>query len=147
MVGRAVLVWFGIMVVAILNGAFRDVVLMPRMGDPIARAVSCVTLAAAIFAVTWLALPWIRPQSAGDAWRIGALWLVMTLVFEFGAGHYLFRTPWPQLLADCNLAAGRLWILVLAATLMAPVIVYGTAENPAHATEISAAARDDTPER
>ena len=147
MAGRAVLVWFGIMVIAILNGAFRDVVLVARMGDPMARAVSCVTLGLAIFAIAWLAMPWIRPSSAGGAWQVGVLWLAMTLVFEFGAGHYLFHTPWPQLLADYNLAAGRLWILVLAATLLAPVIVYGTAENPAHATEISAAAPDDTPRR
>ena len=45
MLARAGAVWFGIMLMAILNGAFRDVVLTPRLGDLGARAVSCLTLA------------------------------------------------------------------------------------------------------
>jgi len=48
------------------------------------------------------------------------MWLAMTLAFEFGAGHYLFHTPWAALIADYNILRGRLWILVLAATLTAP---------------------------
>ena len=48
----------------------------------------------------------------------------MTLTFEFVAGHYLFRTAWSTLLADHNLLAGRLWILVLIATTIAPACVF-----------------------
>ena len=59
-----------------------------------------------------------------DAWTIGATWLVMTLAFEFVAGHYLFHTPWTTLLADYNVFPGRLWILVLAATIAAPALAY-----------------------
>ena len=124
MLGRAAAVWFAIMIGAILNGAFRDGLLVPRFGDALARAVSCVTLAGIILCVTWMSLHWISPTSKHDASTIGALWFVMTLVFEFGAGHFLFGTPWPQLLADYNLFAGRLWILVLLTTLTAPPLLY-----------------------
>jgi hypothetical protein len=117
------------------------------MGDLVARAVSCVTLAGLILFVAWISLPWIQPASIGDAWTVGVLWLAMTLIFEFVAGHYLFRTPWPTLLADYNLLAGRLWIVVLAATLIAPALVYRAAHNPVTAQEISSAAPDDTPRR
>ena len=144
---RAGTIWFGIMMSAIVNGAFRDGVLVPRLGDPIARAVSCVTLAAVIAAVTWMSLEWIHPTSTRDAWTIGATWLVMTLAFEFGAGHYLFHTPWSAVIADYNLLAGRLWVLVLITTLTAPVVAYRAAQNLGSNPDISAAAPDDTPRR
>jgi hypothetical protein len=45
---------------------------------------------------------------------------VLTLAFEFLAGHYLFGAPWPQLLADYNVLRDRIWVLVLATTALAP---------------------------
>jgi hypothetical protein len=144
---RAGAVWFAIMLIAILNGAARDILLVPRLGDPVARAVSCLTLATLILIVTRVSLRWIHPASLDDAWTIGAMWLVMTLAFEFGAGRYLFATPWTQLLADYNLLAGRLWILVLITALAAPPLVYVAGENPTRNTEISSPALDDTPRR
>ena len=50
------------------------------------------------------------------------IWVALTVAFEFLAGHYLFGTPWPVLLADYRLSEGRVWILVLASTLLAPVL-------------------------
>ena len=38
------------------------------------------------------------------------LWLGMTLAFEFLFGHYIAGKSWSLLLADYNLAAGRLWV-------------------------------------
>ena len=67
--------------------------------------------------------PWMRLATRGDAWRAGILWLVLTLAFEFLAGHYLFEAPWEQLLADYNVVQGRIWILVPMATLVAPVVM------------------------
>jgi hypothetical protein len=145
MLARAGTVWFGILLMAIFNGAFRDVVLTPRLGDLGARAVSCFTLASVIVLVTWISLPWVRPGSTSDAWRVGWMWLAMTLAFEFGAGHYLFGTPWTALLADYNLLAGRLWILVLVATLTAPALVYFAAHNPVNDVGFCSAPSDGTP--
>ena len=147
MLARAVAVWFGIMLLAILNGAARDILLVPRLGDLVSRALSCIVLAGAILLVAWLSLRWINPLSISDAWTIGVMWLAMTLAFEFLAGHYLFRTPWTTLLADYNVLAGRLWIVVLAATLVAPALAYSAGHNPTGATEISSPPSDDTPRR
>jgi hypothetical protein len=145
MLGRAGIIWFAIMLTAILNGAVRDMLLVPRFGDPVARRVSSLTLAALILLISWISLPWIKPASTADAWRIGVTWLAMTLAFEFGAGHYLFRTPWPALLADYNIFAGRLWILVLIATLTSPAIVFAAGRNSVRDVEISSPAADETP--
>ena len=142
---RIGIVWFAIMLMAILNGAARDMLLVPRLGDPIARALSCLTLAALIVLVTWLSLRWIHPASLGDAWTIGVMWLAMTLTFEFVAGHYLFHTPWSTLLADYNLVKGRLWILVLVATTVAPALVFHAGEFLVRDAEIYWPAPDDKP--
>ena len=48
------------------------------------------------------------------------LWLAMTLGFEFGAGHFLFKKPWTELLLDYNLSKGRIWVLVPVVTVLAP---------------------------
>jgi hypothetical protein len=147
MLVRAGAVWFAIMLIAILNGAARDVLLVPRLGDLVARALSCLTLAALIVFVTWVSLQWIHPASMTDAWTIGVMWLAMTLTFEFVVGHYLFGTEWSTLLADYNLLAGRLWILVLVATTIAPAFVFRAGEIPVCDTEISSPVPDDTPRR
>ena len=147
MLVRAGAVWFAVMLIAILNGAARDVLLVPRLGDPVARALSCLTLATLIVLVTWVSLRWIHPASLSDAWTIGVVWLAMTLTFEFVAGHYLFHTAWSTLLADYNLLKGRLWILVLVSTAIAPALLFHAGEIPDRDTKISSPAPDDTPRR
>jgi len=39
--------------------------------------------------------------------------VTLTVAFEFLAGHYVFGTPWHQLVADYNIFRGRIWVLVL----------------------------------
>ncbi len=51
---------------------------------------------------------------------IGILWTVMTVCFEFGFFHFVAAVPWEKLLADYNILAGRLWLLVLLTTLFGP---------------------------
>jgi hypothetical protein len=49
------------------------------------------------------------------------IWLLLTLAFEFLAGHSLFGKPWDMLLADYDVVRGRIWVLVLMSTLLAPM--------------------------
>lgn len=57
-----------------------------------------------------------------DAIAIGLLWVVLTVAFEFGFGHYGAHKPWPELLADYKLARGRIWVLVLVTIVAAPYV-------------------------
>jgi len=123
MLVRAALAWLAILVLAILNGALRQALLIPRLGERVGYIVSTVLLSTLVVGATWILLPWIRPPTARDAWLIGCLWLALTLAFEFLGGHYLFKTPWDRLLADYNVAQGRIWVLVLVTTLLAPILV------------------------
>jgi hypothetical protein len=122
MIARAALVWLGIAALATANGGFRESVLVPRMSETAARAISTLMLSALIVLVAAAALEWITPAPHRDAWRIGVLWVAMTIVFELVAGHYLFRIPWREITGDYNIFKGRIWILVLITTLFAPAI-------------------------
>jgi hypothetical protein len=121
MIGRALAVWLGILLLANLNGAVRELWLIPAMGQIAGRAVSTVALSVLVFLITWLTVGWIRPASTGDALLIGVIWLLLTLAFEFVAGHYVFHKPWAELTVDYNVARGRIWPLVLVVVLFAPL--------------------------
>jgi hypothetical protein len=116
---RAVVVWLAILVLASLNGALRDLVVAPRIGDTAARAISTVILCGLILLVTWYTIRWIGPRSPRQALGVGAFWLVLTLCFEFGAGR-LAGKPWSVILADYDVMRGRIWVLVPLVTFIAP---------------------------
>jgi hypothetical protein len=117
---RALLVWLLLVALAVLNGALREALLAPRLGAPAGHVASTLSLAALILLVAWHTIRWIAPGSGRRAWAVGLLWLFLTLAFEVLAGHYLLGHPWPALLADYDLRRGRVWPLVLLATLVAP---------------------------
>ena len=117
---RAAGIWLGILALASVNGAIRDLVVSPRTGDTIARALSSVILSGLVLAVTSLSIRWIGPRTPRQAMAVGLLWLALTLVFEFGAGLLSGRS-WPVLLEDYHLLRGRIWVMVLIVTLLAPL--------------------------
>jgi hypothetical protein len=124
MILRAVAVWLLLVALAIGNGTLRTFLLVPRIGDRGGHVVSSLLLSAIVGVVAWATIRWMAPATAGDAWLVGSLWLGLTIAFEFGAGHYLFGNPWEKLLADYDVGRGRIWLLVLVTTLVAPVIAF-----------------------
>jgi len=118
---RALVIWFALLLVAVANGAFREALLIPRFGSQAGHVVSTLMLCAGILIVTYLAMPWIRPGSLRDAIAIGLAWLVLTLAFEFGFGRARGK-PWAELLADYDVLRGRIWVLVLVTTAVAPYL-------------------------
>lgn len=124
MLVRALLTWSGLLVLAVLNGGCRESVLVPRLGRALAQGLSTIMLSLFILALGWVATPWIGPRTLQDAWTIGGTWVGLTLAFEFLGGHFIFGKPWQTLLADYNLLAGRIWVMVLIVTLMTPVVSF-----------------------
>ena len=117
---KAVLFWFLLMLLAILNGTLRIKLIIPQTGLTAGLAISTVILCALILFATWTGIRWIGPTDPSKAILIGALWLLLTLGFEFGAGHFLFRKPWSELLLDYDILKGRIWIMVPIVTFLAP---------------------------
>ena len=114
------MVWFAMLIMASVNGAVREALLVPTMGAGPARAVSTLLLCAIVFLLTYVTIRWIDPRSPRDVWIIGALWVALTLGFEFLAGHFLFGNPWSELLEEYNVFRGRTWILAVVTIFVAP---------------------------
>ena len=119
---RALVVWFGFVLLAVMNGALRESVLVPRFGVTLAGQLSAVLLAGGIMAVTYLTISWIAPKTDRDAWLVGVAWLVLVLLFEFGLGRAQ-GTSWSAMFQEYQFWKGKLWVLVLAATVTAPYVM------------------------
>ena len=117
------LAWLVLPIIAILNGALRDLVYGQYLGDFLARQVSTLTLIILIGLYTWLlGLRW-KIQTPSQAWVIGIIWMVLTLAFEFLFGHYVMGNPWGTLLLDYDIFSGQLWVLIPIWVAVAPYAI------------------------
>lgn len=105
--------WWGIMAVAVLNGAFRVATYGKRMPGIRAHQLSSFSAILLIGGMTLLYNSIWPVQSVEQAWHIGLSWLVMTIAFEFIFGRFVMKHPWQKLVNDYRIDRGRLWILVL----------------------------------
>lgn len=121
---RYFLAWFGMMVIAVLNGGLRDGVYAGYVSELAAHQISTVLLLILFGLYFWLLTAYWRIQSARQAWTIGLMWLFMTLAFEFGFFHYVAGHSWADLMAQYNVFAGRMWILVPLWVLLGPYVFY-----------------------
>lgn len=117
---RALLAWLGIALLEMLHGIARAKLLAPRVGDLRSRQIGVATGSLLILGYSWLVFPWLAIAAPAEALRVGGLWLLCMLVFEFTVGHYVFRFPWKWLLNDFNLLRGRLLALGMLVLTFAP---------------------------
>lgn len=121
MVVRAFLIWLILVVLAVVNGVSRNALIIPRIGEHGGHVISTVMFCVVIFLVSWLSIRLMGARNLQDAKIIGMMWAVLTVMFEFLAGHYLFGNSWDKLIADYNVMRGRIWILVLFSSYFAPL--------------------------
>ena len=120
---KSLIIWFCFIPVAILNGGLREYVLAEVIGEKWALPVSGITLSVCILLITWLLLPRItKAITSKDCWLIGICWSVLTIAFEFATGLAVGNTM-TELLNAYNPLTGNLWLLVLASTLLSPVVI------------------------
>jgi hypothetical protein len=122
MITRAALTWVLMIPVAIANGVVRETVIRPLTGELPAHQISVVTGSLGFMGVTWLAF---RHQAVEESDHtllgVGLAWLIGTIGFEFGFGHFLDGKTWSELFHDYNVFQGRLWPLVLLVIFAAPM--------------------------
>ncbi len=116
---KAIAVWVVILLLAIINGAVREAVLLPGLGAPSGLVLSGALLSAMILATAYLTLPWLGTRPPSHLWGIGIGWLVLTLVFEFSFGLWQGKS-WSTLLEAYTFKDGNLWPLVLIVVASAP---------------------------
>lgn len=125
------LAWFPLVLLAILNGTIRQYGYLPYVGELTAHQLSTVSFIVLFGFYVWMIeRKWPIPTSR-EAWMIGLMWVAMTLVFEFGFGHYVAGHPWSKLLHDYNLMEGRVWVLIVIATGVGPEVIRRLQRKPA----------------
>ena len=119
---RLLLAWLVMLAVSVLNGIARDVgygrELDPLVAHQLSTLYGMTLLGVVIGAYAWR---WTL-ASAAAAWRAGALWLALTVAFEFIFFHYVTGHSLEELLANYDLSAGRLWPVLLLWIALAPEV-------------------------
>ena len=128
--GRWLVAWPGAALIGVANGVAREATYGKAVSEHRAHQLSAVTAIgafAAYFSV--LQRRWPIP-TAGGARKIGAVWLCLTVAFEFGFGRLVAKQSWHELLSDYNLARRRTWPLVLAWIAAGPAVTRRLQDRP-----------------
>jgi len=124
MILKYTLAWCPMIVIAIANGIVRQFVYGPQMSELSAHQISSVTGIALFFLYT-IGLGRLMPlQNGRQAFLVGGIWLILTVAFEFFFGLLIVGHPLEKLLYDYNIAAGRLWGVVLISLVFMPYLAY-----------------------
>jgi len=116
--------WFTMLGVAMVNGGLRDMTYGKQLPELLANQLSCLSGIILLGIVIYLYVRRWSLGSARQALYIGLFWMVLTMAFEFLFFHYFGGHSWTELLANYDIASGRLWPLVLLWVLIAPYLFY-----------------------
>lgn len=124
MILKYTLLWAPMVVIAIINGALRDMTYRDYVGDLAAHQLSTAICIIILCMYIWaLGLRW-KLESAGQAVAVGLIWLALTLAFEFLFFHYAAGHSWSVLLDSYNILDGKVWVLVPIFIAIAPYLSY-----------------------
>ena len=117
--GKIVLWWIGILLLAIANGALREHVLIPLLGSVPGLICSGVLLSAIVVCVALIATPTLHYKGV-NLWWVGFVWLALTLSFEFTFGLAVQHKALAEVMSAYTFRAGNLWLVVLLTILVSP---------------------------
>ena len=107
------LAWVGAPALAIANGAARELAYKDQVGESAANQISVAPLLALLALYFWVLQRRWPLGSTRDALSIGAIWVALSVLFEFGFGHYVEGDSWADLFQNYDVTAGNIWILIL----------------------------------
>lgn len=121
---QAVTFWLVLMVIGVGNGIARGLYAPLLDNDDLAHQLSTFTGIAFLLVAIYFFLTRIGTEyGTMDLVVIGAMWLTMTVAFEFTFGHYVMGNSFDVLLADYNILEGRLWPLFLVMVAIGPYLM------------------------
>lgn len=124
MIRKAAIAWVLMIPVAILNGGLRNALFEPWAGELRAHQLSVLTGSLAFLGVAYALLRKdVEDKPDRTLLGLGVAWVVATIAFEFVFGHWVMGNTWSKLLADYNVAEGRLWPIVLLVLGTSPLLV------------------------
>ena len=117
------LCWIPMLLLAIINGAARDLWYKRYVGELSAHQISTVSLIILMGLYIGLIMKKYPAKSGTQAIYVGLLWLTLTLSFEFGFGLMRGHTL-TALLSDYNMMNGHIWILIPFWLTLAPYLFF-----------------------
>ena len=122
---KGALVWLLMPLAAIANGALRDLLLGPLLGEQAAEILAVLLLLVLIYLITAVFLSRIGLRyRLADLWALGFLWMILTIAFEFIFFGVSMSVPISELLEAPNIFAGELLVVVLVGVLLAPRLAH-----------------------
>lgn len=122
--------WLGGSVLGIVNGVTRELIYKDSVGDLTAHYISTASLIVLLGLYFW----WLEHRwpisSLKTALRIGLTWAALTASFDFGFGHFVDGKSWTELAKDYDVAAGRIWIVILVWIVVGPMLARGLHQGP-----------------
>jgi len=122
MIKKSILIWLSIIPLAILNGGLREAFLTPRLGESYSQPISGIILCLLIFIVSFIFIPRIGKGEQIIYWKIGLLWIVLTVAFETVFGLAMGNSFF-ELLKAYDLTTGNLWLIVVVFIGIAPWLI------------------------
>jgi len=124
-VHRALAAWVLIIAAETVHGVLRQLLLVPVVGDLRARQLGVLIGSAIIFAIAWALARWIDARTLRAQLAVGAVWVALTLCFEYTLGRLLGLNV-ERMLADYDVARGGFMLFGLAFMLIAPALAART---------------------
>ncbi|MEO6949468.1 MAG: hypothetical protein ABI123_07560 [Ginsengibacter sp.] len=122
------LLWFPMLLIAVINGTARDLWYKKQIGELPGHQVSTISLIILFGFYIWFVIRTFPPESERQSIFIGLLWLILTLIFEFGFGRFR-GISWHKLFEEYNILKGRLWVFILIWTTLAPYLFFKITRN------------------
>lgn len=116
----AIFIWIMIIPIAILNGGFREYVLV-HLGI-LARPLSGIILSICIFVVAYFLVPRIKNCVKRDYMIFGVIWFILTNLFDLSM-YIMDGGGFVDLMKSYNILTGNTWLFVVLTALFAPVTV------------------------
>ena len=121
---RYLIAWFVMLLIAMVNGALRDFTYGKHVPELLAHQLSSLSGIILFGVVFYQFVRKWPPGSARQAICIGLFWMVLTVAFEFLFFHYVAGHSWTELLANYDIAHGRLWPLILLWVAFGPYVFH-----------------------
>ena len=109
-------------IAAILNGLFREEVLIPGLGSSKALLLSGIFLSLFVLVIIAVSIGIFGKLKSKEYFMIGGFWVVLTLIFEVGIDMIVRGMLFGEVIQVFNIFNGNLFSLVLLISFFSPWI-------------------------
>ena len=125
---KSIIFWFILLLVALINATIRETTYKPLLVPHIgfwAHQISSLTGIILFFIAIYFFLKKNQKNySRNDLFKVGILWIFMTIVFESFMNIFIRRLNFQQILQTYYFWKGDTWFFVLLSLMISPFVVH-----------------------